>query len=95
MRAKIYLFLSQIVRGKGVSSKELKIEFSDVWFYLFFSGYDNSITCSSYWPKMIGKDLRKECTYIQLECDDKFFCDFEFSNEYNWVFSKGYGKIYE
>lgn len=39
--------------------------------------------------------MRKECTYVQHECDDKFFCDFEFTNEYYLIFSGGYGKIYE
>jgi len=37
--------------------------------------------------------MRKECTYVQLECDYKLFCGFEFDNEYGWNFSDGYDKI--
>ena len=45
-------------------------------------GYDKYVIGSSNWLKTRAQDLRKKCTYVQLECDDKFFCGFKFSSAY-------------
>ena len=37
--------------------------------------------------------MRKKCTDIQLECDDKLFCGFEIYNDYVMIFSERYDKV--
>ena len=39
--------------------------------------------------------MRKECTVVQLEYDDKFFCGFEFGKEYDKISIKRYGRVNE
>ena len=50
---------------------------------------------SSDWLKVIGEDFRKECTYVQLKCDDKFLCGFEFITSTIEFFAKDMIKLME
>ena len=83
-----------IATDKEVSSEGLIIGFWDTFFHLFCSTYDNSVTISSYWLKIIGKPWERSLYMFDSSVEITSY-DFEFDNWYGWIFKEGYGKTNE